>query len=127
MPSHPTVVAIEPYPLQLPKIANVLFQQLDMDVICFYSVIAFKLNRYEEKDIQILLVDDSSASLELVQNLRNASRIFPVIMCVDGDEAFERTRIHTKDMSTLWLYKRDSEGFLSLVQLMRDILHHLVH
>lgn len=122
--SFPTVVAIEPYPLKLPTIANVLFKQLSIDVLCLYSVGAFLLNRYEDKAIDVLLLDGSQVSLQLLRNLRDASKQFPVIICVEGDEAFERAHTDTKDIGAVWLYKKDSESFLSLVQLIGDILNH---
>lgn len=122
--SFPMVVAIEPYPLKLPSIANVLFEQLSIDVLCLYSVGAFLLNRYEDKAIDVLLLDGSQMSLQLLRNLRGASKQFPVIICVEGDEVFKRAHADTKDIGAVWLYKKDSESFLSLVQLIGDILNH---
>lgn len=124
--SCPVVVAIEPYPLELPRIANVLFEQLDLDVLCLYSTGAFRHCGYEYKTIHILVLDDSSTSLELLRGLRNASKQFPVIICVEGDEAFERAYTGTRDIDAIWLYKKDGESFRSLVQLIGDILNHTV-
>lgn len=121
------VVATDPFPMKLPLISHILHEQLGLNLHCLHSTIAFRLRRYEEKDIHVLLLSDSMRDVELLLHLRSSSKNFPVILCVENDLALELARAHLTDVCSLWLYKKDGENFLSLAQLINNILDLKVH